>query len=196
MAASLGIAVGTLRKALADLTERGLLERIQGSGNYVRARADLPGVYAFFRLERLAGGGLPSAEILSVDLMDKPDDLPSFGASMRATESAACAGSTAWRRRSRKSGSTARGPNASIRMRFPSRSTCTTGWRSAFRSCGRRIGCPSAPRRTGRPESSGLARAMPPASSNAWLGPATAASAEYSRSWFDPAVAHYVSRFR
>ena len=35
MAGDLDISVGTLRKALNDLTDRGLLERVQGSGNYV-----------------------------------------------------------------------------------------------------------------------------------------------------------------
>ena len=39
MAAGLGIAVGTLRKALGDLERKGLLSRVQGSGNYVRALA-------------------------------------------------------------------------------------------------------------------------------------------------------------
>ena len=40
MADSFGIAVGTLRKALATLQEKGLLERVQGSSNYIRAKAD------------------------------------------------------------------------------------------------------------------------------------------------------------
>lgn len=55
MAADLGIAVGTLRKALAELQERGLLERVQGSGNYIRAVSDPQSVYAFFRLEMIEG---------------------------------------------------------------------------------------------------------------------------------------------
>jgi GntR family transcriptional regulator len=84
MAANLGIAVGTLRRALADLTEKGLLDRIQGSGNYVRARSDLLGVYAFFRLERIGGGGLPTADTLSVERLRKPSDLPEFGSANEA----------------------------------------------------------------------------------------------------------------
>lgn len=84
MAAGLGISVGTLRKALADLTEKGMLHRLQGSGNYIRSSAEATGVYAFFRLERLEGGGLPTAQVLSVDLMTKPSDLPRFGNSERA----------------------------------------------------------------------------------------------------------------
>lgn len=81
MAADLGIAVGTLRKSLAELQERGLLERIQGSGNYIRAASDPQSVYAFFRLELINGGGLPTAEVLDVQRLAKPADLPDFGAS-------------------------------------------------------------------------------------------------------------------
>lgn len=84
MAASLGIAVGTLRKALADLTAKGLLKRVQGSGNYVRARAQVDSVYAFFRLELPGGGGLPTAEVVSVERVAKPADLPAFGRSSEA----------------------------------------------------------------------------------------------------------------
>jgi GntR family transcriptional regulator len=84
MAAQMGIAVGTLRKALADLTEKGLVERVQGSGNYIRAKQDVASIYAFFRLELVAGGGLPTAQVLSVDHMNKPADLPPFGTSETA----------------------------------------------------------------------------------------------------------------
>jgi len=84
MAEELGIAVGTLRKALAELQNRGLLERIQGSGNYIRAISDPKSVYAMFRLELLGGGGLPTAEILSIDRLPKPSELPSFGSSREA----------------------------------------------------------------------------------------------------------------
>jgi GntR family transcriptional regulator len=84
MAARMGIAVGTLRKALSELEERGLVERIQGSGNYVRHRPEASGLYAFFRLERLDGGGLPTADLFELDRMEKPGDLPRFGASTHA----------------------------------------------------------------------------------------------------------------
>jgi GntR family transcriptional regulator len=79
LAASLGIAVGTLRKSLADLESKGLLERRQGSGNYVRHRPGVTSVYSLFRLERPAGGGLPTAELLSVDRRRKPEGAPDFG---------------------------------------------------------------------------------------------------------------------
>lgn len=69
MAQRLGIAVGTLRKALAELHAMGLLDRVQGSGNYVRNVDAHQTIYGFFRLELLAGGGLPSADTLSLDRM-------------------------------------------------------------------------------------------------------------------------------
>jgi GntR family transcriptional regulator len=78
MASRLDISVGTLRKALSDLAKKNLLESIQGSGNYIRAGKGVDSVYAFLRLEKTTGGGLPTAEILSVDLCDKPD-APDFG---------------------------------------------------------------------------------------------------------------------
>jgi len=84
MAAQYGISVGTLRKALADLSDKGHLERRQGSGNYVRHTRDAGGVYAFFRLELIGGGGHPSATGISVDLLNKPTDAPEFGPSPQA----------------------------------------------------------------------------------------------------------------
>lgn len=81
MAAGLGIAVGTLRQALKELAAKGMLKRVQGSGNYVRARTDVESVYALFRLELAEGGGLPTAQVLAVDRMAKPAHLPAFGTS-------------------------------------------------------------------------------------------------------------------
>ncbi|EEE47280.1 GntR family transcriptional regulator [Roseibium alexandrii] len=85
MAEELGISIGTLRKALADLTEKGLLERIQGSGNYIRQGGTNESVYAMFRLELLSGGGLPKADILEVERVSKPEGLPAFGTSGEGT---------------------------------------------------------------------------------------------------------------
>ena len=85
MAVELGVSVGTLRKALRDMGEKGLIEAVQGSGNYVRAGGDTGSVYAMFRLELLDGGGLPRAKVLSLDVMGKPADLPAFGTSNQAT---------------------------------------------------------------------------------------------------------------
>ncbi len=84
MSAELGISVGTLRKALADLEERGMLERRQGSGNYIRATDEAVGVYALFRLELVEGGGLPTAEILDVARLPKPKGAPRFGPAPKA----------------------------------------------------------------------------------------------------------------
>ncbi len=81
LAADLNVSVGTLRKSLAELEKKGMLERIQGSGNYVRETGTQNSVYGMFRLELPEGGGLPRADILSVDHVKKPIDLPDFGAS-------------------------------------------------------------------------------------------------------------------
>lgn len=79
MADELGVAVGTLRKALADVEAKGLLDRVQGSGNYVRHRPAVDSVYALFRLELLQGGGLPTAQVLSVDRLFKPKPFAELG---------------------------------------------------------------------------------------------------------------------
>jgi GntR family transcriptional regulator len=79
MAADLGIAVGTLRRALSELDARGLIERRQGSGNYVIGNAREAGVYAFFRLDLVQGGGRPTADVLSIRRMPKPAGAPDFG---------------------------------------------------------------------------------------------------------------------
>ncbi len=81
MAAELQVSVGTLRKSLAELEKKGMLERVQGSGNYVRETGTQNSVYAMFRLELPEGGGLPRADILSVEYVKKPLDLPRFGSS-------------------------------------------------------------------------------------------------------------------
>ncbi|MDO5706742.1 MAG: GntR family transcriptional regulator [Paracoccus sp. (in: a-proteobacteria)] len=84
MAQAQGVAVGTLRRALAELEARGLLERRHGSGNYIRGGDHPTGIYALFRLELLTGGGLPTATVLSVSRAPKPADLPAFGTGQQA----------------------------------------------------------------------------------------------------------------
>jgi GntR family transcriptional regulator len=81
MAVEFGISVGTLRKALRDLANKGMLERVQGSGNYVRHQTGVASVYAFFRLELAGGGGLPTARVMSVDRLPKEGGMPAFGPS-------------------------------------------------------------------------------------------------------------------
>lgn len=79
LAAHFNVAVGTLRKALSILEEKGMLERIQGSGNYVKSDVHKSGVYGFFRLELVRGGGFPSAKVISVERIEKEADMPDFG---------------------------------------------------------------------------------------------------------------------
>ena len=79
MAQSLGIAVGTLRRSLSILEDQGMLRRVQGSGNYVRAQAEVESVYEFFRLELLQGGGLPTAEVIDVQRLKKAPFVPLIG---------------------------------------------------------------------------------------------------------------------
>lgn len=85
MAKEFDISVGTLRKALKELAEKGYLESIQGSGNYIRQGAKADNIYAMFRLELPQGGGLPSADVLSLDYLDKSADLPEFGSASKAS---------------------------------------------------------------------------------------------------------------
>lgn len=79
LATLLGMAVGTVRKALAELAARGLLERRQGSGTYVRGAGRQRSIYEFFRLELKQGGGLPTARLLEFQRVSHPAGLPVFG---------------------------------------------------------------------------------------------------------------------
>ena len=78
LALSLSVAVGTLRKALALLEEQGVLERIQGSGTYVRQVQGTQQIYELFRLELTDGPGLPTAHILEVSRQACPDGFPAL----------------------------------------------------------------------------------------------------------------------
>lgn len=85
LAAHHGITVRTLRKSLAELTKLGLLESVQGSGNYVRSNHQAQSIYSMFRLELIGGGGLPTAQFLDITACQKPNDLPDFGTASYAT---------------------------------------------------------------------------------------------------------------
>ncbi|EPX81614.1 GntR family transcriptional regulator [Litoreibacter arenae] len=85
LAATHQVTVRTLRKSLKILEEKGLLERIQGSGNYVRSNPAAQSIYSMFRIELLEGGGLPTAKFLDISEHTKPGDLPAFGSSPRGT---------------------------------------------------------------------------------------------------------------
>ncbi|MEL6693434.1 MAG: GntR family transcriptional regulator, partial [Pseudomonadota bacterium] len=84
MAENLGVAVGTLRRSLSILEDRGLLRRVQGSGNYIRVRPEIEGLYEFFRLELLGGGGSPTADVLSVRRMAKSKRVANIGPGLTA----------------------------------------------------------------------------------------------------------------
>jgi len=86
LAQDLGVAVGTLRKALAVLEKDGLLERRQGSGTYVRKPPEGGAIYQFFRLELLDGGGMPTASTLSVEQHENSEILQLFDQSEHAGE--------------------------------------------------------------------------------------------------------------
>jgi len=83
MARRLGVSVGTLRKGLADLAGKGMLDRRHGSGNYIRYGPATDSVYAFFRLELVGGGGLPTADVLSLATLDAPDGFAGGGPAHR-----------------------------------------------------------------------------------------------------------------
>lgn len=84
MAEQYNVAVGTLRKALLILEEKGLLRRVQGSGNYIQYKQVVDSIYSHFRLELIEGAGLPTAQIKEIFLMLKPKGAPDFGPSNKA----------------------------------------------------------------------------------------------------------------
>lgn len=79
LAQRLQVAVGTLRKSLAQLEDQGVLERIQGSGTYVRKVQGTQRIYELFRLELKDGPGLPTAQLLSLERLAAPADVPRLG---------------------------------------------------------------------------------------------------------------------
>lgn len=87
LAQRLGTSIGTLRKALGLLAAEGRIERIQGSGNYVRFDAERDAVYSLFRLERRdgKGQGRPRAKILSAQYRKKSLAVAGFGRSDSGT---------------------------------------------------------------------------------------------------------------
>lgn len=78
LAQRLSVAVGTLRKSLALLEAQGVLERIQGSGTYVRQTQGTAQIYELFRLELTDGPGLPTAHILDLSLEALPAQWPTL----------------------------------------------------------------------------------------------------------------------
>jgi len=191
MAAQYGISVGTLRKALADLTDKGHLERRQGSGNYVRHTRDAGGVYAFFRLELVGGGGHPSASGLSVDLLDKPGDAPEFGPSPQA-----------WRMRRQRSlgGIPAVIEEIWLDARWADAVALGDLDGSLYWFYRTRLGLmiARAEDRVGVDPMPGWGGLLPPGAPCGFVERLSwdqnGARAEYSRNWFDPGIVRYVSR--
>ena len=79
LARSLSVAIGTLRKGLALLEQQGVLERIQGSGTYVRRVQGTQQIYELFRLELTDGPGLPTAQVLDLRRQPRPPGVPLLG---------------------------------------------------------------------------------------------------------------------
>ena len=196
MAIDMGVAVGTLRRALLDLTEKGLLERIQGSGNYVRANGDAVGVYAFFRLELTGGGGLPTAEMLAVERIGKPKDIPSFGTSghahrirrLRRLNGVAVALEEIWLDGARAEHLDPADISESLYLHYRS----ALGFSVA--RIEDRVGIAPVP--DWRPPAFSLSAGVAAGFIERISWDGEDRSAEFSRSWFDPALARYVARFR
>lgn len=195
MAADLGVTVTTLRKSLAVLTERGLLDRRQGSGNTIRAGDTGASVYALFRLERPEGGGLPTAELISLNLQDKPDDLPDLGSSARQ----------AWHIRRRRSldGIAVAVEDIWLDGRFTGPLTPETVSESLYRSYRDRLGLTiaRAEDRLGAGPLPDWAEGLLPQAPGTIMALARRRAfdaggrpAEVSSTWFDPDRAAYVAR--
>jgi GntR family transcriptional regulator len=196
MAEDMGIAVGTLRKALEDLTGKGLLERVQGSGNYVRHRPEAAGVYAFFRLELVRGGGLPTAEVLDVCRMTKPADLPAFGQSDEGHRI---------RRHRRLSGQSAAmeeiwldGARADVVRREDLSESLYLFYRTRLAlwitQAEDRVGVGAVP--GWAVPAFGKAPGAPVGFIERWSRDGSGEVVEYSRTWFDADVARFVARMR
>lgn len=83
LSATLNAAVGTVRKSISALVERGLLVKRQGSGTYVqlaaKSRRGSTSIYEFLHLELRSGGGLPGAAMLDFRLCKRPCTVPPLG---------------------------------------------------------------------------------------------------------------------
>lgn len=185
MARQLGVATGTLRKALAELQSRGLLLRRQGSGNYVR-RTDGPvGIYAFFHLELPAGGGLPTARNLALDRLPGPlgpDPRPRLRR-LRLLDARPVAIEEIW---------------------IASAAAFDAPPESLYRFYAAELGLPvtrvedrlaTAPVPPWTPPDFPLAEGAPAGHVSRRATARDGRTAELSQTWFDPAQAHYVARW-
>ncbi|MBT0957275.1 GntR family transcriptional regulator [Alphaproteobacteria bacterium KMM 3653] len=195
MAAKLGVAVGTLRKGLRSLEKRGLLERVQGSGNYIRTNEEVSGIYAFFRLELAKGGGLPTARVLSVEAAQMPADLPDLPGGnwahrirrMRMLDMVPIAMEEIWLSRNHAETVTAGDLSDSLYQFYKTRLNL---WITRAED---RVSLSKMPQwteglRLNAGDTCGFIERVSYAQ--------TGAPAETSRTWFDPEVAHYVQNFK
>ena len=217
LAMRLNVAVGTLRKALSELQNRGLLERRQGSGTYVRSKLEKHGaqsaashksIYEFFRLELLAGGGLPSALILDVQCVSTPEHVPAFGMPIGFGKSA-----KSMCHRIRRLRLLNNLPIALEEIYFDKRHAPSLGlqdlnealyefyqqrfgfWISSVED---RIGLGQVPSWAAdlQPALFGLAAGASCPHIERWSTSNAHQIEEYSTTWFDPSVARYVNRLR
>jgi GntR family transcriptional regulator len=74
LAQDTGLAVGTVRRALQDLVDEGMLERRQGRGTFVRRPDFGTSLFRFFRLQSIDRRELvPEGRILDRNLVDAPE---------------------------------------------------------------------------------------------------------------------------
>lgn len=196
LAAQLEVAVGTLRKALAKLENDGMLERRQGSGTYVKSSLNSRAVYQLFRLELIEGGGMPNADTLSVEgqcdgfvasQLGLPADTPLWRIRrLRYLNQTPTAGEEMWIDQRHD-------PDLNVEVLHES---LYKHYRDHFNfwitHIEDRISCTAAPDWV-----AGLL-ALDPGDMVGWVERVSWSNRErieeYSRTWFDPAIARYISR--
>lgn len=196
LAAQLGVAVGTLRKALAKLESDGLLERRQGSGTYVRSSLSSQSVYQLFRLELIEGGGMPNADTLAVDPATDADVAQQLGLPaktalwrirrLRFLNHTPAAAEEMWIDQRHDPKLTAEKLHESLYKHYRDQFDF---WISHVED---RISCALAPAWVASLLHKPDAALVGYVERLSWAN--TGRCEEFSRTWFDPAVARYISR--
>ncbi len=76
LAATHGVAIGTVRKAVQSLVDDGLVERFQGRGTFVRRPSFDSSLFRFLRFQGADGRhDVPDSKILSRDRLEGPEDV-------------------------------------------------------------------------------------------------------------------------
>jgi GntR family transcriptional regulator len=179
-----------LRKSLALLEQQGVLERIQGSGTYVKSVQGTQQIYELFRLELTDGPGLPTAQILDVAKAQPEPGMPDW-------DGAACWRARRWRFLSQV-------PVALEEIWFPAKTLKTLSAAelgdSMYLFYQQRLSVFIS--RVEDQISAAPAPAWAPAASplqtGDWAGyierQSWTANNEFSKTWFDPKVCRYSSR--